>query len=76
MPNKFRKNILMPALSGKNKAQKLSLFRKSIFMLVSNRLETIVFSIMLALVFVGLLADLHFVDNDPIFKSKLDALNR
>lgn len=74
--NGFRKHILMPALIGKKKNQEVSWSGKMIYMLVPSRLETLVIVVFICLVFVGLFADLHFLDNDPIFKNKRLALNR
>lgn len=75
--NWIRKKLLLPALWGQNKSEEKTLRNKKFFsMLLPTRAETMVL-LLLGLVNVFIYTNnLHFIENDPLFKTKIFAYSR
>lgn len=75
LSNWFRKNISTPATRGKKKTDEKP-FLYFLNMLVPTRLETIILSGFLILSVYFTFLNIHYVEGDPVFKDKTQALLR
>lgn len=73
--NWFRKTVTVPATGGKRKTNEKP-FMKVLDMLVPTRLETIVLTGFFLLTAYFAVINIHYVEGDPVFKSKYRALLR
>ena len=73
--NWYRKHISTPATGSRNKTNELHL-TKGLEMLVPSRLETIILTGMTVICLKMLIGDFQYVEGNPIFHSKINALLR
>lgn len=73
--NWYRKHISTPATVSRNKTNELHL-TKGLEMLVPSRLETIILTGMTVICLKMLIGDFQYVEGNPIFHSKINALLR